>query len=927
MKGSAKRLAGLLVSTALGSTLVAHGALAQEAAASAANAGANAQLLSDVVVTATRQANTVNRVPLSISAVTQRSLDEQGIKSVTDLQRTVPALTVSDTRAGIATFAIRGIVGGSQGTSSTTGVYLDDIPLQKRNTQGTAQNNGTPTPPLFDLERVEVLRGPQGTLFGGSSMGGTIRFITPQPSLTTYSAQGRAELSSTRYGSESYEGGVAVGGPIVKDKLGFRVTVFGRHNGGYIDLVDPYTLDVRYKDANSGNNNAYRIALAFQPTEALRATLSLYQSYQHVAHVGNSYVEPLNRTLTVPSYCYRVPAPTATFTASAASIPPIACPATAVPGQTVGGVYMRPSQTYGPFNFKPFQNFGPNRTKDAVTTTFGAPSLSLEYEFPKLSVKSITSYIEDQTTSINYEATQVTNLSGYADRNGNFFAPGATVPFQGTTAFVTSSAALFRPFPEYAGPFQSKNTRWGVIQEVRLSSPGDQKPFSWVAGVYYSNIRGNTFYQLSEDVDLINRLLIGTSSSAQRYTQRVPLTPGQTCANLNLPAGTPSSTIAGACLVGVAPLPGLVVAERDQRLKDVEIAGFGEANYWVTEKIRVTAGIRFSRVSLDYQQIFRGPFSGFNVPTVENTGITRGSNSESPITPKVGVQYQINEDDMLYANAAKGFRAGGVNVPLPEAICGQGLSLIGLTVRDAPTTFGSDSVWSYEAGGKFRLFDNRMQLNASAFRIDWSDVQLNVSIPGCAPTFTQNAGTARSEGFDLQAQARFFGFTGSAAVGYNNARYTSTATGPRPANGSPPTAVVQEGDKLPAPPWTVSLGLQYDFQVLGTNRAYVRGDYQFTSAYYNGLGPGVNAYAPDTRRLPKTEQVNLRAGVTFDRFDLNLFVNNVFDSRDPLGLAGGRSGCTPNTDAACGTFTTYNPFNSITTFRPRTIGAQLNYRY
>ena len=127
MTRSRRVLIGLLATTAIGSTMTAN-AFAQEAAAAAANAKNNstdAQLLGDVVVTATRQADTVNRVPLSISAVTQQALDQQGVKNVSDLQRTVPALTISGVEAGVATYSIRGIVQAGAVTA-TTGVYIDD---------------------------------------------------------------------------------------------------------------------------------------------------------------------------------------------------------------------------------------------------------------------------------------------------------------------------------------------------------------------------------------------------------------------------------------------------------------------------------------------------------------------------------------------------------------------------------------------------------------------------------------------------------------------------------------------------------------------------------------------------------------------------------------------------------------------------------
>jgi outer membrane receptor protein involved in Fe transport len=191
---------GLLLGTAL-SAMFATAALAQAPAPAAENdnaAAADQNALEEVVVTATRQADTVNRVPLSVTAQTQRAMDQQGIRNVADLQGAAPALVVtSQTNPSVANIAVRGISDLGQG-APTTGFYLDDTPIQKRNVGGAFSGNGTPLPPLFDLDRVEVLRGPQGTLFGGSSEGGTIRYITPQPSLTRYSAYARAEISKQK---------------------------------------------------------------------------------------------------------------------------------------------------------------------------------------------------------------------------------------------------------------------------------------------------------------------------------------------------------------------------------------------------------------------------------------------------------------------------------------------------------------------------------------------------------------------------------------------------------------------------------------------------------------------------------------------------------------------------------------------------------
>ena len=167
-----------------GRAVMACGVLVLALLAPAFVAGQEDGVLEEVVVTATRS-NTVNRVPLAVTAATQRDLDQQGIQTIADLQAVVPGLRLAGREAsGKATVAIRGIRQQSA-TAATTGFYLDETPLQKRSSGGFG-SNGTPIPPLFDLERVEVLRGPQGTLFGAGSEGGTIRYIQPAPSLTDY---------------------------------------------------------------------------------------------------------------------------------------------------------------------------------------------------------------------------------------------------------------------------------------------------------------------------------------------------------------------------------------------------------------------------------------------------------------------------------------------------------------------------------------------------------------------------------------------------------------------------------------------------------------------------------------------------------------------------------------------------------------------
>ena len=190
--------------------------------------------LQEVVVTATRREESLSKVPISVTALTQDDMDMKGIKDFQDIVRFTPGVTIDN--SGTNAISIRGI--SSSAGAGTTGIYLDDTPIQMRN---VGFNPDDTLPKTFDLDRVEVLRGPQGTLFGAGSEGGTVRYILTQPSLTTASTYVRTEASYTEYGQPSYEFGVAHGGPIIDGTLGFRASAWYRYDGGWIDRVDPTT--------------------------------------------------------------------------------------------------------------------------------------------------------------------------------------------------------------------------------------------------------------------------------------------------------------------------------------------------------------------------------------------------------------------------------------------------------------------------------------------------------------------------------------------------------------------------------------------------------------------------------------------------------------------------------------------------------------
>src|SRR5579862_3766975 len=171
--------------------------LAASAALPAQEAGPNANQLQEVVITAEKRTSTVQDTPISITAVTGQDLQDRGITDLTGIVNAVPGISMRQNGPGQTELEMRGMTSAG-GNSSTVGFYLDDTPLSA---PAAAQNGKVVIDPdLYDLNRVEVLRGPQGTLYGSGSMGGTIKVVTNQPDPSAFDVSGKVILSDTNGG-------------------------------------------------------------------------------------------------------------------------------------------------------------------------------------------------------------------------------------------------------------------------------------------------------------------------------------------------------------------------------------------------------------------------------------------------------------------------------------------------------------------------------------------------------------------------------------------------------------------------------------------------------------------------------------------------------------------------------------------------------
>ncbi len=736
-----------------------------------------------IVVTATRQSVRLDKVPLSVAALSSERMDQQGVRQIDDIARLVPGVSFSRSTYGNgsgSSIAIRGI--SSSVGAATTGIYINDTPIQVRTLGFTATNT---YPKVFDLERVEVVRGPQGTLFGAGAEGGAVRFITPSPNLDHYEGYARSELASTQGGAASYEGGVAIGGPIIAGRLGFRASAWYRRDGGYVDRIDYLTGTTLDRNANSQDSYVGRIAVTWKPADNLEITPSLY--YQNIKTADSS-------------------------------------------------VYW---EAYSPRK-KDYKNA--SVVAQPSTDRFWLPALNIQYDAPTFSVISATSYFNRRSQAL-FDYTGFTNAT---------FGGSALPLFEG-----------------YVATSQMNNWQKNWNQELRIQSNDTGSSLKWVVGAFYSHSRQQ-----------------GYQSTVDPYL------------------GTLFETLYGITIeqaTGTSALAGDVVYLNVNTGSDRQLAGFGQVDLTVAQGLTATAGVRVADTSFSFHTNQQGPGAG-------GTIIESGKQSETPVTPKFGLSYETPGGTLLYTSAAKGYRIGGVNSSVNPVQCAASLGALGLS--EAPSSYNSDSLWSYEGGVKGRTAHGALAFEASGFYIDWSNLQQSIYLSGCGLGFVANAGKASSRGFDMAVQVHpNANFTFSATLGYVDARYDESVYA-----GSDTVLIVGKGDKIAGSPWSLNLSVNNTFAI-ADHPFYARLDYDYRSRA-SSLAPRYNPanFSYDPSETPADEQNNLsvRVGARLGGADLSVFVNNLLDQKPSLARSH---------------YTSSDPYFTNITVRPRTFGVTGTYRY
>ena len=407
--------------------------------------------------------------------------------------------------------------------------------------------------------------------------------------------------------------------------------------------------------------------------------------------------------------------------------------------------------------------------------------------------------------------------------------------------FILESALGFRS----ASPLVDTTEIEDFSQELRIASSGDG-PLTYVVGAFYQDRKRD-------------------------YTQDAPV-PG-----IDAFVGVPSTALG-------APGPDRAFYGI-QSIRQKQKALFGEISYAFTERLTATLGLRYFDFKEDYSTYSSGLLNG-------GADSSRGGFSETGVTPKLDLSYAATPDNLIYVQASKGFRLGGVNTTVPADLCRADLEKLGRS--NAAGSFASDSVWNYELGTKNQFMERRLTFNASVYRIDWSDMQTTLSLPSCAFSFRTNAGAARSVGAELEARfAASESLDLYATLGLTNSRLTQDV----------PFTPWKDGDNVPGvPKQQVSAGARQAFSLFGADDAYVRVDYSYVSRMKTNFDDAnVN-----NRRYGDYHLVNVQAGVRAEQWpvEVSVFVRNLFDD-DGRVLASAASQVAPE---------------RFITVQPRTVG-------
>lgn len=812
----------------------AHHALAQD----------DSGVLDEIVVTATKRALNVQEIPASVQAITQESLAAMGAKNMEDYARFVPSVNVVTYGAGSDTVVFRGAITGSGYIAqSTSAVYLDEMSLTSTGDQ--------PTVRMVDIERVEALSGPQGTLYGSDSQAGTMRIITNKPQMNSFEAIVDLEVRAGDKSSESYRGSLVFNIPLVEDKLAARLAIYRDHDGGFIDNVFGHTPDMSINDtvqADWGSlDNSASIKDDWNDKTTEGARLSLLWDMSDDWSVG----------------------------------------LTAMTQRTEAGA----ANDYDPF------------VGDLQTVQFHQEFTNDEYEMFSFVLNADLGFAQ-LVASANYLDREWLSLSDVT-LYGHYWAGAYCHDSSYTTSSVDGDGELLYPyywenpntgyivfwpvycmgetieadfFQSYLSPFHQDKTTF----EIRLSNQGDT--LDWILGYYKEEANDSWEAPFATPT-------LGGDGSVNRYQESMSLSYMEFYFT-NWVYYTPTTypTVTSWWYA-------------DNHTIWAQDAVFGEATWHINDNWDLTIGGRyFERSNTNFYRVDHpggldlsgepdtaDPFSRA-YRLANNNRAPELKSTESEFIPKVALRYTLNDDQMVYGLFTQGTRPGGVNRSRGDPFF--------------PTSYSSDLMNNYEAGYRSSFGGGKGRFNTTFFHMVWTDYQLQLTDPSSSPcpvgtdpipgqcgqpwqSIIANAGEAHITGINVELDyviSDSWLFGGNIMFMEAETDTTADLTG----NGEDDLTA---GLRLPlSAEIKGSAWLDYTkpTKAMGANDFFMRFQISHTGDSMNKLNPaGLDTPNPQFTNEAFTI-ADLRAGIRGADWELSFFVNNLTDERATYTIGTGQ---------------------------------------
>ena len=830
---------------------------AQVAAADAATtAAAEPAGLGEIIVTATRSAQSIQRVPISMQALGAVTLEQRQVKGLSDFAALLPSVSFAGIGPGRSTAYFRGIVPAG-GNYASVGYYLDDIPIT---------GIGVPDIHVYDMERIEALSGPQGTLYGAGSLGGTIRFITTKPKLDKF--EFGYDVEGNKYGKGDFGGQIEsfINLP-VSETLALRAMGYYRRDGGYID--------------NTPNNGKFN--------DGSSSTLTLGDNNPATSYTLSNASIAKNDYNPIREYGGRV----------------------SVLWQPFDGWDITPEITAqkqvsnGYFGYDP--RVGDLEVHDYDLTRqddkWYQAQLSVNGHIGDWDIVSATGYFDRKTKLRNdytyYTVTYDKFGPGYENYLQFFDKAGCT-----GSGVTLKCSTLINPTQYYhATQYRKKFT-----QELRLTTPKSW-PFDVTIGGFYQRQKTefNTYYAI-HGLDQIAGYTQAGGGDSNPAGFGIPVSQGGT-----LVLGSPA-----------VKEDGFYIVEQNQLYHDEAI--FAEGHYNITPTLKITGGIRYFWTDYAVKGFAGVAASALGVGCTLPLPAARlqcsnqnplaadgvGRYKENGETHKVALNWQVTPSKMIYANYSTGFRPGGYNRPL-RIRAANGLPQVTVS---APA-FKSEDLTNYEVGVK-TSWDNIFRFNAAIYREDWNNIQYGVVVAGAQGAgYTGNAGKAQVYGAEADADLRLGKITISSSGAYNDAKLKgnfcnfsadraalsivqlATCTIGRNIGGTntgTPEVAAADGTRLPRQPkFKGTTSVRFDTDI-GEYAAYLQGAALYQTGATQDLNVSDNnlltcgSLAEATAKTaagkscstPGFVSFDFSAGVKKDNWSLTLFLQNAFDKRGQL---------------------------------------------